>query len=58
MLGKGIPPLKVMVMGGWKELKTMQYYIRKAGVNILGITDSLNLHNPSNDSTSVLNFNV
>lgn len=45
MLSKGIPPIKVMMMGGWKDLKTMQYYVRKAGVSIKGITDSLNLEN-------------
>lgn len=43
VLSKGIPPIKVMMMGGWKDLKTMQYYVRKARVNIKGITDKLNL---------------
>jgi integrase len=40
-LSKGVAPIKVMRMGGWKDLKTMQRYIRKAGVDIRGITDSL-----------------
>lgn len=26
---------------GWKDMKTMQIYIRKAGINIKGITDCL-----------------
>jgi integrase len=47
MLSRGIEPIKVMSMGGWKNLKTMQIYIRKAGVNIKGITNTLELHNPS-----------
>jgi len=42
MLSKGIEPIKVMAMGGWKDLKTMQIYIRKSGIHIKGITDSLN----------------
>lgn len=42
MLSKGIEPIKVMSMGGWRDLKTMQIYIRKAGINIKGITNSLN----------------
>ena len=42
MLSKGIEPIKVMSMGGWKDLKTMQIYIRKSGIHIQGITDSLN----------------
>jgi hypothetical protein len=31
-------------MGGWKNLKTMQLYIRKAGVNTQGITGDLDLN--------------
>ncbi len=50
MLSMGIAPIKVMSMGGWKDLKTMQYYIRKAGVDTTGISDGLSLHNPINDS--------
>jgi integrase len=42
MLSKGIEPIKVMAMGGWRDLKTMQIYIRKSGINIQGITDRLN----------------
>lgn len=41
MLSKGIEPIKIMSMGGWKDLKTMQIYIRKSGINIQGITNSL-----------------
>jgi integrase len=41
MLSKGIEPIKIMSMGGWKDLKTMQIYIRKSGINIQGITDKL-----------------
>ncbi|MDO9183967.1 MAG: site-specific integrase [Bacteriovorax sp.] len=55
MLSKGIPPIKVMSMAGWKDLKTMQYYIRKAGVDISGISDNLSLHNP-NSEAKILSF--
>jgi integrase len=41
LLTKNVPPIKVMVMGGWKDIKTMGRYIRKAGVEIKGITDAL-----------------
>lgn len=54
MLSKGVEPIKVMSMGGWKSLKTMQIYIRKAGVNIKGISDVLELHNPSHNGAQVL----
>ena len=46
LLSKGVEPIKVMIMGGWKDLKTMQIYVRKAGVDIAGATDCLNLHDP------------
>ena len=42
MLSKGVEPIKVMSMGGWRDLKTMQIYIRKSGINIQGITSGLN----------------
>lgn len=56
MLSKGVAPIKVMAMGGWKDLKTMQYYVRKAGVDISGIADCLELH--SNSSGVVLEFGL
>lgn len=55
MLSNGIEPIKVISMGGWKDLKTMQFYIRKAGVDIKGISDKLSLHNPKTD-IKILNF--
>ena len=49
MLSLGTPPIQVQKMAGWKDLKTMQFYIRKAGVDISGISDALSLHNPAFD---------
>lgn len=47
MLSKGVEPIKVMKMGGWKDLKTMERYIRQAGVDIKGITACLDdIHDP------------
>lgn len=43
LLSKGVVPIKVMKMGGWKDLETMMIYARKAGVDIRGATDCLNL---------------
>ncbi len=56
LLSRGVEPIKVMKMGGWKDLKTMMIYARKAGVDIKGATDCLNLHNPSTDAGQVLEF--
>ena len=44
MLQNGIQPIKVMKMGGWKNIATMEIYIRKAGVDINGITNTFELH--------------
>lgn len=56
MLSRGVEPIKVMKMGGWKDLKTMQIYMRKAGVDIKGITDGFVIHNPSKMGAQVYNF--
>ena len=56
MMSKGVEPAKVMTMGGWRDLKTMMIYIRKAGINIRGITDLLDLNNPDRESAVVLDF--
>jgi integrase len=38
-----VAPAQVMKVGGWKELKVMQRYIRLAGIEIDGATDSLKI---------------
>lgn len=43
LLIKGVEPIKVMVLGGWKNIKTMQLYLRTAGVEIRGVTKVLDL---------------
>jgi hypothetical protein len=35
-------------------MKTMMYYVRSAAVDIKGMTDCLNLHNPSLETAKVL----
>lgn len=42
LLRNGVSQAKVMIMGGWADLETMQAYLRRAGVEIEGGTDSLN----------------
>lgn len=41
LLASGAEPVKVMKIGGWKDLKTFEIYIRLAGVDVLGVTDNL-----------------
>ncbi|UXR66100.1 tyrosine-type recombinase/integrase [Bdellovibrio bacteriovorus] len=53
-LSRGIESVKVMSMGGWKDLKTMMVYVRKAGINIQGMTDSLNFHDTAQNTGKIL----
>ena len=54
LLSKGVQPVKVMAMGGWKDIKTMMIYIRKAGVDLKGETDCLQFVDTTLDSKQVL----
>ena len=42
LLASGVEPVKVMAIGGWKDLKTFGLYIRLSGVSVLGVTEPLN----------------
>ena len=44
LLGQGVEPVKVMKMGGWKDLDTMMIYVRKAGIDVAGALNGLTLH--------------
>ncbi len=41
LLNNGVAPAKVMRMGGWQNMKTMMIYMEMTGVDIKGVTDSL-----------------
>lgn len=43
LLAHDIAPARVMKVCGWQDLKTMQYYIRLAGVDERGATDPLKI---------------
>jgi integrase len=43
LIKDGVAPAVVMKVGGWKDLKTMQRYIRLAGIEVKGATDGLML---------------
>jgi len=48
LLADGVETAKVMKIGGWKDLKTMQIYMRLAGVDERGATEGLRFL-PSDD---------
>ncbi len=58
LLTKGVEPIKVMMLGGWKDIKTMMIYARKQGVDVKGVVDCLDLHNPALEVAQVLHFDV
>ena len=41
LLSKGVEPIKVMIVGGWKDLKTMAHYIRKSGVDVSKVHEQI-----------------
>lgn len=43
LISKGVAPARVMKICGWKDLKTMQFYIRLAGIDEQGATEPLHL---------------
>jgi len=46
LLRDSIAPIVVMKICGWKDLKTMQKYIRLAGIEIEGATEKLKILPP------------
>lgn len=51
LLGMGVSEAKVMKVGGWRDLKTMQRYIRLAGINEYGATEALHFASPTEGPT-------
>lgn len=45
LIASGIEPIKVMKICGWRDLKTMAYYMRLAGVDEKGATEILKFMN-------------
>ena len=41
LIGNGVEVGKVMKIGGWRDIKTMQTYVRLAGIDEKGSTDTL-----------------
>lgn len=43
LIRTGVPPIQIQKICGWKDLETMQIYIRLAGIEVQGVTDGLKL---------------
>ncbi len=56
LLGRGVAPIKVMKMGGWKDMETMMIYARNAGVDIRGTLTDFKLHEHQAKGCKVLSI--
>lgn len=54
LLSKGVEPIKVMSMGGWKDLETLMIYVRKSGIDIKGSAAKLRFHDHNQQSADVI----
>ena len=43
LLASGVDQATVMKIGGWREIKTFQIYVRLAGVEVKGATNALDV---------------
>ena len=43
LIRQGIPAIQIQKICGWKDLETMQRYIRLAGIEISGVTENLKI---------------
>lgn len=41
LIRNGVPPIQIQKICGWRDLETMQRYIRLAGIEVKGATESL-----------------
>lgn len=46
LIGKGVAPYKLQIAGGWIDLSTLARYLRKAGVEVDGMTNEMRLLDP------------
>lgn len=53
LLSRSVAPITVMKICGWKDVKTMQHYIRLAGVDISGATEGLKFLTPEQTMATV-----
>lgn len=40
LIQQGLEPAKVMKLGGWKSLKSMEHYIRQSGIDVKGLNEN------------------
>lgn len=58
LLSMGVPVARVMAIVGHSDIDTTNAYIRKAGIDIMGVTDSLSYEIPSSKEGQVIPLNL
>ncbi len=56
MLASGVDQATVMKIGGWRDIKTFQIYVRLAGIDVKGATDALDVMPQASASDRVLDM--
>ncbi len=56
LIRQGIPAIQIQKICGWKDLETMQRYIRLAGIEISGVTENLKILPDSGVMAEVVNL--
>ncbi len=59
MLAQGVDQATIMKIGGWRDIKTFQIYVRLAGVEVKGATDVLDIPSrmqPGPETHKILSF--
>ena len=52
----GVPPIQIQKVCGWKDLETMQRYVRLAGIETDGVTEVLKILPPAEVAAQVINL--
>lgn len=56
LLRQGVEAAKVMKVCGWRDLSTMQRYVRLAGIEVAGVTDRISVLPPLDPSKKVVSI--
>jgi integrase len=56
LLRQGVEAAKVMKVCGWRDLSTMQRYVRLAGIEVVGVTDRISVLPPIDPSKKVVSI--
>ena len=56
LIRQGVPPIQLQKICGWRDLETMQRYIRLAGIEVSGATESLKVMPESEIMGKVVNL--